>query len=445
MIEVQKAKKAFLSWSCKTLAERMEFLNKYKEELTARKNSLAAIISEETGKPLWESKTEVDEMIGKIAISEQAYRERCPSKEEAIGDSTLSTQFRPYGVVAVFGPFNFPGHLPNGHIIPALLAGNTVIFKPSELTPKTGQAMKDCFSHLPEGVFQVMFGGPELGKEIVACDELDGIYFTGSAQTGQQISAQLMKTPGKILALEMGGNNPLIVSKIEDLQAASYITVQSSFLTSGQRCSSARRLILPKEPTREPFLHELIRQIGLIKIGPYTDVPEPFMGPVIHNKAALQLLNAQEDLIKRGAKPLVLMKRLYPDLPFVTPALLDVTEVSDIPDVEHFGPFLQVIFVDDLHQAIQVANQTKFGLTAGLLSTSVEEWHLFYQNIRSGVINWNTPITGASSKAPFGGLKQSGNLRPSAYLAADYCSYPVATLQRANIHLPETLTPGINL
>lgn len=445
MIEFEKAKKAFPSWSSKTLAERMEFLNKYKEELTARKNSLATTISEETGKPLWESKTEVEAMIGKINISYQAYLERCPSKEESLGDSKLSTLFRPYGVVAVFGPFNFPGHLPNGHIIPALIAGNTVIFKPSELTPKTGVAIKECFSHLPEGVFQVMFGGPELGKMIVAREEIDGIYFTGSQTTGMQISEALVKSPGKILALEMGGNNPLIVSKIDDLQAASYITIQSSFLTSGQRCSSARRLILPKELTREPFLQELIRQIGMIKIGSYTDIPEPFMGPVIHNKAADQLLQAQEDLIKRGAKPLLSMKRLYPDLPFVTPALLDVTGVKDLPDVEHFGPFLQVIFVEDIHQAIVVANQTKFGLTAGLLSTSVEEWCLFYQNVRAGVINWNSPITGASSKAPFGGLKESGNLRPSAYLAADYCSYPVATLQREKIHLPETLTPGISL
>jgi succinylglutamic semialdehyde dehydrogenase len=442
---IARAKKAFPLWSSKTPVERMEFLKQYKEALTSQKNTLAAIISEETGKPLWESKTEVEAMIGKIAISWQAYQERCPSKEDILGDSKLTTTFRPYGVVAVFGPFNFPGHLPNGHIIPSLIAGNTVIFKPSELTPKTGQALQKCFANLPEGVFQVIQGGPELGQEMVNDPRIDGIYFTGSAKTGMQISQQLSKTPGKILALEMGGNNPLVVSKIDDLKAASYITIQSSFLTAGQRCSSARRLILPREPTREPFLQELVRQIGALKIGPFTDVPEPFMGPLIHNKALDQLLEAQKRLIKRGAKPLHLMKRLYPGLPFATPALLDVTEVQDLPDEEHFGPFLQVIFVADIHEAIEVANQTQFGLTAGLLSTSVEEWRLFYQNVKAGIINWNTPTTGASSKAPFGGLKHSGNLRPSAYLAADYCSYPVAAQQMANIQLPQILTPGITL
>lgn len=411
----------------------MEYLNRYKENLTARKNSLAEVISSEVGKPLWESKTEVDAMIGKIAISHQAYLERCPSNE--------FMHFRPYGTVAVFGPFNFPGHLPNGHIVPALIAGNNVIFKPSELTPKTGQGIQECLSHLPEGVFQVVQGGPEIGKELVASDAIDGIYFTGSVDVGMQIARQLK--PGKILALEMGGNNPLVVSKIEDIKAAAYTTIISSFLTTGQRCSAARRLILIGN--KELFLEELIRQIGMLKIGPYTDVPEPFMGPVIHNKAADQLLQAQEELVAKGAKPFLLMKRLYPDLPFVTPALIDVTAVQDLPDREHFGPFLQVIFVDDINQAIDVANQTRFGLTAGLLSTSKEEWDLFYQNVKAGVINWNTPITGASSKGPFGGLKESGNLRPSAYLAADYCSYPIASQQRAKIQLPETLLPGISL
>lgn len=440
---VERAKKAFPSWSSKTVLERMEFLNKYKQELTLQKQNLAATISEETGKPLWESKTEVDAMIGKISISLEAYQERCPSKEETVGESTLTTVFRPYGTVAVFGPFNFPLHLPNGHIIPSLIAGNTVIFKPSELTPKTGLALKECFSHLPEGVFQVILGGKDVGEMVTACTAIDGIYFTGSIKTGLQISKSLLQSPGKILALEMGGNNPLIVSKINDLQAASYLTIQSAFITSGQRCSAARRLILPKEPTREPFLEELKRRINTIQIGRPTDIPEPFMGPLIHNQAADQCLSAQENLIKRGAKPLLLMKRLYPDLPFVTPALLDVTAVQDLPDEEYFGPFLQVILVDDLRAAIKVANQTKFGLAAGILSTSFEEWQLFYQNISAGVINWNHPTTGASSKAPFGGLKQSGNLRPSAYLAADYCSHPVATLQKATISLPETLTPGL--
>ena len=255
----------------------------------------------------------------------------------------------------------------------------------------------------------------------------------------------LQKRRGKSQALEVGGNNPLIVSQIEDIKAAVYTTIQSAFLTSGQRCSSARRLILPPHPQRDQYLHMLIKAASSLRVGPYTDDPEPFMGPLIHQKIVDQLLSAEKRLIEAGALPLIHMKPLHDSLPFLSPGIVDITAVLSPPDEEYFGPLLQVIYVDSFEQAIDTANDTHYGLSASLISSSQEEWGQFYQQVRAGVINWNTPTTGASSQNPFGGIGKSGNHRPSAFFAADYCSYPVASSIKNPLQLPLKILPGINL
>lgn len=438
--KIAKASKALPAWSALSIEERIAFLTRYEDALKKNKDTLALSISLETGKPLWESKTEVDAMIGKIPLSIQSFLERCGNKESVQGNFKLLTEYRPHGIVAVFGPFNFPGHLPNGHIVPALLAGNVVIFKPSELTPSVGELIQQ-YLQLPDGVFQVVQGGPDAGKTLSFSPAIKGLFFTGSASVGQILKEQNLKNPGRILALEMGGNNPLIISKIHDVKAAAYLTIQSAFITSGQRCSAARRLILTEKCPKE-FLQELIRQIESIKIGSYDE--EPFMGPVIHLEAAKKLLKAQEDLIDQGALGIYPMRQLQEGLPFVTPALIDVTDVPNPIDEELFGPFLQVYQVRAFEDAIKIANNTAYGLSAGLFSESSSEWNLFYHSIKAGIINWNAPLTGASSKAPFGGIGKSGNYRPSAYLAADYCSYPIASMQKPALEMPLTLTPGIS-
>ena len=438
--KIAKATRALPLWSSLSIEERIAFLKRYEEVLKKNKNTLALSISKETGKPLWESKTEVDAMIGKIPLSIQSFLERCGNKESVQGNFKLFTGYRPHGVVAVFGPFNFPGHLPNGHIVPALLAGNVVLFKPSELTPSVGELIQQ-YLKLPDGVFQVVQGGPDAGKALAGSPAIKGIFFTGSANVGQFLKEQNLKTPGRILALEMGGNNPLIISQVHDVKAAAYLTIQSAFITSGQRCSAARRLILTPECPKE-FLQELIRQIDTIKIGSYNE--EPFMGPVIHLEAAKKLMKAEKDLIFQGAKAIYPMRQLHEGLPFVTPALIDVTSISNPIDEELFGPFLQIYQASNFDHAIKIANNTAYGLSAGLFSESESEWNLFFNSINAGIINWNAPLTGASSKAPFGGIGKSGNYRPSAYLAADYCSYPISSMQKPALEMPQTLTPGIS-
>ena len=384
-------------------------------------------------------------MIGKISISIEAYRERCSEKVISAGFSQLRIHHKPHGVVAVFGPFNFPGHLPNSHIVPALLAGNTVVFKGSELTPGVSEQMVRYWQELPKGIINLLQGGPLTGHHIIAHPQLDGLFFTGSYQTGQTLHESWKLHPEKILALEMGGNNPLIVSDVSDLEAAAYLTIQSAFITSGQRCSCARRLIIPEGSEGDEFLNLLIDMTSSIQVGPYTQTPEPFMGPVITLQSAEKLLTAQAKLGTDNGVCLVEMCSL-PEYPLLlSPGIMDVTHVAHRKDEELFGPFLQVIRVPSFEAAIQEANHTGYGLCASLFSRSRAKFEQFYQEIRAGVVNWNTPTTGASSHAPFGGIGKSGNHRPSGSYAAHYCSYPIASLEQEEISFPQELTPGITL
>lgn len=442
------ARTALESWSSTPLAGRAEIATAYADQLKANKDTLGLIISEETGKPRWESATEVDAMIGKVALSIRALDERRRPTETNNAGVISATRYKPHGVVAVLGPFNFPGHLPNGHIVPALLAGNTVILKPSEHTPRTARKMIELWnaSGLPAGVLNLVEGGAAEGEWLVKSGNIDGVFFTGSFNVGRAISQALADTPGKIAALEMGGNNPLVVYKARDLRAAAYTIVQSAYLSAGQRCSCARRLIVMNDEA-PALIEQLLAMISRVRVGLHTDVPEPFMGPVINTAAAERLLTAQDQLVSRGGRVLASMQRLRGIKHLLSPGLLDLTDVTDNPDddVELFGPLLQLIRVPHLESAIRRANRTSFGLAAGLLSDDRAAWNEFYANIRAGVVNWNRPLTGASSALPFGGVGDSGNHRPSAYFAADYCSYPVATMESETVAMPAKLTPGIEL
>ena len=405
------------SCSVPPLGRRLELLGALKVKLQEKKEHLARTISEEVGKPLWDSRNEIDSVIQKIPISIAAFNERCKEME-----GRAYRRYKPFGIAVVFGPFNFPMHLPNGHIIPALLAGNKVIFKPSEFTPRSGIEYFKLFeqSGFPEGLVQLVEGGKEVGQQIIDDARLNAFYFTGSAKAGLFFSKFFAGTPGKMIALEMGGNNPLVISNIKDLDAAVYGTLLSAYLTTGQRCTCARRLIVIEN---EPFIKKLIEKIPTLKIGSFNETPEPFMGPLIHEEAVQNVLHAQKKL---GGKILVECKS--PKKRFITPGLIDVTGVKT-PDEEIFGPLLQMIRVKNLKEAIAVANDTAYGLVSAIFTDRDDEYQTFYQQSKTGLINKNTPTTGALSTNPFGGTGISGNHRPSAYFAADYCSYVLAGIE----------------
>ncbi|QFT77285.1 N-succinylglutamate 5-semialdehyde dehydrogenase [Erythrobacter sp. THAF29] len=436
---VSAARKAWPEWAARPLANRMEMVRRFANEVRAEADGLAELIARETGKPLWEAKTEVDAVINKVEISITAYAERTGKKKlDSALNGTAALRHKPHGAMAVLGPYNFPAHLPNGHIVPALIAGNVILFKPSEKTPAVGAALVRCFhkAKIPEDVVQVVIGGPDEGKKLVAHPGIDGVLFTGSAQVGIAINRKLAANPGKIVALEMGGNNPIVVTDTPLVKDAAALIVQSAFTTTGQRCTAARRLIVV-ESMVEPLMKELLPLAKSLIVGDPLSEPAPFMGPVIDNDTADRLSESFLALVTAGGKPLTHLRRPDPDKPFLTPAILDTTDIPDRPDIELFGPILQVIRVPDLDAAIAEANNTRFGLSASLIGGSPEDYARFWANIRAGIINWNRPTNGASSSAPFGGIGLSGNHRPAAFYAADYCAYPVASTEmeqpRANI------------
>lgn len=446
-LAVKAARAASVAWQRTSLDERLAIAKAYAHLLEQNKQALSQLISRETGKPHWETVTEVAAMVGKIAISERAYHERTGTVTNPMPQGQAFIRHKPHGVVAVFGPYNFPGHLPNGHIVPALIAGNTIVFKPSELTPAVAEAMVKLWHEagLPAGVLNLVQGEVETGKALASHADIDGLFFTGSSRTGKLLHEQFAGHPGKILALEMGGNNPLIVKDVANLDAAVHDIIQSAFVTSGQRCTCARRLFIQAGAQGDQLVARLIEVSRRIKVGRYDADPQPFMGAMISVQAARGMLQAQQQLLSLGAKPLLEMTHLDESTGLVTPGIVDVTPVvSHMPDEEHFGPLLKIVRYDDFDQAIEEANNTRFGLSAGFLGDSEEDYRYFFQRIRAGIVNWNRPITGASSAAPFGGVGESGNHRASAYYAADYCAYPVASVELAQVEMPATLNPGLH-
>ncbi|WP_437571498.1 succinylglutamate-semialdehyde dehydrogenase [Sorangium sp. So ce542] len=442
---VQAARGAFKAWRDGGAEARVSLVKRFAGLLGEHKARLADLIGLETGKPRWEALTEVQTMIGKVDVSLMAFRERTGERQAEAGDATAVVRHRPHGVVAVFGPYNFPGHLPNGHIVPALIAGNCVVYKPSELTPKVAEETVRLWQEagVPAGVLNLVQGGKSTGIALAGHPGIDGLFFTGSSATGSALHRQLAGQPEKILALEMGGNNPLIVEDVANTEAAIHHILQSSFISAGQRCTCARRLLVPATPEGDALVERLVDAAGRLKVGRYDDAEQPFMGAVISLAAADRLLEAQARLISLGGEALLEMRRIEEGTALLSPGIIDVTAVEELPDEEHFGPLLQVQRYESFDEAVSLANRTRYGLAAGLISDRRELYEKFWREARAGIVNWNKPLTGASSAAPFGGIGSSGNHRPSAYYAADYCAYPVAGLEAASVALPAQLAPGM--
>ncbi|NEX60279.1 succinylglutamate-semialdehyde dehydrogenase [Noviherbaspirillum galbum] len=439
------ARGAFAAWALAPLAERIAICQRFRDLLKENADVLARTISGEVGKPDWEARTEVATMANKIDISVQAHAARTGESRARVADGEAVLRHRPHGVFGVFGPYNFPGHLPNGHIVPALIAGNTLVFKPSEFAPQTAVRTVELWERagLPAGVLNLVNGGRRTGISLSQHAGLDGILFTGSYQTGAILHRQFAGHPGKMLALEMGGNNALVAWDAANIDAAVHHVIFSAFVSAGQRCTCARRLIVEDGPRGEALLRRLVEVASRIAVGRHDDDPQPFMGPVVSAAVAGKLLDAQRALLAGGGRALLEMRHLQPGTGFLSPGIIDVTGAAGVPDEEWFGPLLQVIRAGSFDEAVRLANATEYGLAAGLLSDDAALWQRFSALARAGIVNWNRPTTGAASTAPFGGVGKSGNHRPSAYYAADYCAYPVASIENPALELPAQLSPGL--
>ena len=425
---IAAARAALPTWRALPVEDRIAVVRRYAAILAERHAALAELISRETGKLLWESDAEIGSMIAKVAVSIAAHAERTGERAAARPFGRAVLRHRGHGVMAVLGPYNFPGHLPNGHIVPALIAGNAIVFKPSEITPATGAAMADAWAAagLPDGLLSVVQGGRATGEALVAGD-IDGLLFTGSAGAGAALRRALVDRPHVIMALELGGNNPLIAW--DSPEAAASIVVNSAFITTGQRCSCARRLIIPEGATGDAIVEAVDAMAARLPLAAWNEAGDAFMGPLVSDAAAAGAHRAVNDLIARGARVIRPFGGVEGrSAAFVTPALLDVTGV-DTPDAEIFAPVLSIVRVANFDAAMAAANATSFGLSAGLISQDDRLWQRMVEESRAGVLNRNRPTTGAAGNMPFGGLGASGNHRPSAYYAADYCAYPIASFE----------------
>lgn len=440
------ARQALFSWSSLDFELRANYTQKFAQQIEKNRDQLAYLIALETGKPLWEAQTEVNAVIGKINLSIQAYHERTWPKITQTTEANTCLRFKPHGVIVVLGAFNFPAHLSNGHIVPALLAGNTVLYKPSEHAPAVAELIMQCWheSGVPSGIINCLQGDAACGTALLRQD-IQGVYFTGSYATGLRIHQHFSNKPEVILALEMGGNNPLVIDEVADLNAAVYHTLLSTLITAGQRCTCARRVIIPDSQQGDEFLNRFIQTCSSIKIAPFDQKPEPFMGPVISYEQAHKHIHSQKKLVDLGGVSLLPMNLIAERTGLLSPGIIDMTHVKNPPDEEIFAPLVQIYRYTHFEQAITLANQTRYGLVAGLLSNNEQHYHQFYHHVRAGLINWNRPTTGAVSSLPFGGVGLSGNHRPSAYFAADYCAYPVASMEHPSLTMPEHILPGIVL
>ncbi|MBK9293783.1 MAG: aldehyde dehydrogenase family protein [Oligoflexia bacterium] len=445
------AKKAFKSWSTLSLNERKRYLLKLKEGYVQQADDLANAISKEVGKPLWEAKQEVAAMINKIDItlSEALLLIEEKKIEQATQYSTGYIRFKPRGVMVVVGPFNFPGLLPNNHIASALITGNAVVFKPSEFTPYVGQLIAEIFDKVefPQGVFNLIQGNAEVGRRLVMHDEIEGILFTGSYETGFKIKQDTLTHFWKICALEMGGKNAAIVWDDCDFNKAIYETLKGAYITTGQRCSSTSRLIIRKS-IYDKFLESFHNAAKKLTVGdPFKN---PFMGPLISAESKDKYLRFQSIAQRENCETLMRAKELELENNgyFVTPSINLVRKPdgnSIYQKSEIFGPNVAVYCVEEIDEAIQIVNQSSYGLVCSVFSKDERIFEKCFSSIRVGMINWNKSTIGASAKLPFGGMGKSGNNRPAGIFDVYTTTYPVSCLQDESEYNSEKLLPGMSL
>lgn len=444
---VTRARGAQATWEATPIGERISGLQRLKQVLGERKEALSRLLTEEIGKPSWEARAEIDACLNKIDIT---LNDGLSLIRDVTPQEGASYSYRALGVLAVIGPYNFPLHLVHGHVVPALLTGNTVVVKPSELAPAVAQAYAECIAvaGFPEGVFELVQGDGQIGARLAAHPDLNGVLFTGSYGVGRSIEHAAELTPGKLVALEMGGKNPVIVCEDANLEKAAYDAAWGAYVTAGQRCSGTALCLVPRS-LRNAFADAVVKVAQKMNVGDPTR-EDVFMGPMVskqaRRKASLTLLRARAE----GA--LLLWEGSLTDAPphgaFMAPSLHDVDALPSHAEYfqeELFAPDLGLRCVDSLDEAISFANALPYGLSVSVHSQSEATFQRLRAQLRFGNVNWNAPTCGASSRLPFGGLRKSGNYRPAGLFSPLYCTYPQSTLVGASVLDRSRLSPGIQL
>ena len=443
---VRAARAAFPAWSARSMDERAALLQAWSATCARHAERIAVAIMRETGKVLAEARQEAALLSDKVSVTlEERVRARVTGYEFPANATRVNRcSYRPFGVMAVIGPFNFPAHLPNGHWVPALLAGNTVVFKPSEKAPGVGALMAELMAEagMPSGVFNLVQGRGDAAAALVDHADVDGVLFTGSWPVGRRIMERNLDRPGRMVALEMGGSNPAIVMDDADLKQAVIECVRCAFITTGQRCTCTRRVVVHRA-VAERFIAAFVECARTLTVGAGDAEPAPFMGPLVSREAREAVLSFQAECAARGERVLLESRAPAGDGWFVTPGVVQAKRFDRATDREVFGPVVRIAVAEDLQDAIAQANATDFGLAASIFTRSEANVAAAMAGLRAGCINVNCGTAGASGKLPFGGLGRSGNLRPAGAAMIDACAYPVATM--AEQASAATVAPGMTV
>jgi succinylglutamic semialdehyde dehydrogenase len=445
------AKDAYLGWAQLSLNDRKNYLLKLKDIFVEHESQMAELIARDTGKALWDATSEAKALAAKIDITlnesikliqEERINNALPQVDGVI-------RYRSRGVMAVIGPFNFPAHLPNGHIIPALISGNTIVYKPSEQTPAVAQLYAQMIekADFPAGVFNLIHGEAETGRRLVAHELVDGVLFTGSYEVGLKIKQETLSHYWKILALEMGGKNATVVWDDADIDKAIYETLVGAYMSTGQRCSGTSRIIL-HDKIADHFTERFYQAAKKLTIGHWSK--NPFMGPLINGAAVEKYVRFQEMANRENCESLMRGKSLELDYKghYVTPSIHLVKSYdpkSLYQKTEIFGPNVAIYRSSDFEKTLEMVNSTGYGLVMALFTKNKELYETALLKARVGLLNWNRTTNGASSRLPFGGMGKSGNDRASAHFAIQYCTVPVASLEDPTALDKTKLLPGVTL
>jgi len=422
---IAAAKAAFPSWSRSGLLERHSILSKTAHEILARKEELGALLSREEGKTLPEGIGEATR-AGQIFefFAGEALRlsgETIPSVRPGVG---VEITREPIGIVGIITPWNFPIAIPSWKIAPALCFGNTVVFKPADLVPGCSWAIVDILHRagLPKGVLNLVMGkGSVVGQAMLDAKEINAFSFTGSVGTGRRVADASVKVMRKF-QLEMGGKNPTIVLDDADLNVAVESVANSAFFSTGQRCTASSRIIVT-EGIHDKFVAALSERVRNLKVG---DALEKGIevGPVVDPGQLKQDTDYIEIGKKEGAKLAAggeLLKLKTPGY-YLQPTLFtEATNQMRISREEIFGPVASVIRVKDYEEALATSNDTEFGLSAGIVTTSLKYATHFKRNAEAGMVMVNVPTAGVDFHVPFGGRKGSSyGAREQGKYAAEF-------------------------
>ena len=439
---VARARRAFPAWRDAGLEARTRVLRRFAEAARAAADEIARLVAREVGKALWDARSEAALLAPKVEVTLDEGMRLVAPLEAGAG---ARASYEPRGVLAVLGPFNFPAHLPNGHIVPALATGNAVVFKPSELAPAVGARMLELWrgAGLPPGALELVQGGAATGRALALHPDVDGVLFTGSWAVGRALAEAALDQPGKLLALEMGGSNALVVLADADLDLAASEGALSIAATTGQRCSCAGRLFV-EAPALDAFQEKLVRVLRGLRVGPPLE-PGVFMGPLVSHRA-WDSLARYRDLAREAGGERVLLAR--PDLPppFAGAGLVRfarAVQTHPYQRDEIFGPEAALYPVSDLEEAIAAVNDSDYGLVASVLTRERKHFEHCVGRIRTGLLNWNRATVGASGRLPFGGARRSGNDRPAGVTSTLYCTWPQARLEGPGAFDPGSLPPGM--